>query len=65
MVLDKELASGFESKFETFKLRKTILKGEPDEMFKLVEANMKSSLKSALLALFPKMKIGMNIEQEH
>jgi hypothetical protein len=30
-------------------------------MFKLVEENMKMSLKSAILSLIPKMKIGMNI----
>lgn len=34
-------------------------------MFKLIEENMKSSIKLSIMGLFPKMKIGMNIEQEH
>ena len=34
-------------------------------MFKSVEENMKTSLKFSIIALLPKMKIGMNIEQEH
>ena len=65
LVLDKELISGFESPNETLKLRKTIIKGEADEMFKAIEENMKTSLKISIMGLFPKMKIGMNIEQEH
>ena len=65
IILDKELISGFQSPSEIFKLRKTIIRGEPDEMFKSVEENMKNSLKFAIIGLLPKMKIGMNIEQEH
>lgn len=37
LILDKELVSGFETATEIFKLKKVILKGEPDEMFKSVE----------------------------
>lgn len=36
LLLDNELLSGFESATEVFKLRKTIIRGEPDEMFKLL-----------------------------
>lgn len=34
-------------------------------MFKSVEENMKTSLKFSIMTLVPKMKIGMNIQQEH
>lgn len=32
-------------------------------MFRMVEENMKTSLRFSILSLIPKMKVGMNIEQ--
>jgi hypothetical protein len=40
-----------------------MLRGEPDEMFKSISENMKSSMKFAVRNMIPKMKIAINIEQ--
>jgi hypothetical protein len=54
--------AGFKHKEELFKLRKTILKGETDEIFKNIEENMKNAMKLNIKSLIPKLKIAPNIQ---
>jgi dynein heavy chain len=62
--MDNELINGLQTDNEIFRLRKLMLRGEPDEMFKSISENMKSSMKFGVRNLVPKMKISTNIEQE-
>jgi hypothetical protein len=43
-------------------LRKTILKGETEEIFKNIEENMKNSMKLNIKGLLPKLKVAPNVE---
>lgn len=53
--------AGFEHGSEVFKMRKIILKGETDELFRSIEENMKNALKLNVRTFLPKLKVSPDL----